>query len=170
MEKLVKVIRVLTSTLMTIIIIIGIVFVGLYFAGIEPFVVKSGSMEPQIETGSVSFVNKHIQYEDIKEQDVIAFTVDEGVKVTHRVVEKTEEGLRTKGDANKDIDGTIITKNNYIGKNIFSIPKLGYVVNTIQTPRGRIILITVIVVMLLAGILIGEPTKGRHEKEKTEDE
>ena len=166
MEKLVKVIKVFINTLMTVIIITGIIFVLLYFIGIEPFVVKSGSMEPEIKTGSISFVNKHIKYEQIKEQDVIAFKIETGAKVTHRVVEKTEEGLKTKGDANKDIDGTITTKENYIGKNVFSIPKLGYLVNAIQTTRGKIILGTIIIVMLLAGILIGEPIKGKHEKEE----
>ena len=165
MEKLVKVIKVLINTLMTLIIIIGILFIILYIIGIEPFVVESGSMEPTIQTGSLSFINKHVKYEEIKSQDVIAFQIENGSKVTHRVIEITQEGMKTKGDSNELPDGTTIKEKDYIGKNEFSIPKVGYLVKAIQTIKGKIILGTIIVVMLIAGFLIGEPPKGRHSKE-----
>lgn len=165
MNIFIKVIKVLLNTLMTLVLIVGIAFILLYCVGIEPFVVESGSMEPTIQTGSLSFINKHTDYDNIKVNDVIAFKLSSGDRVTHRVINITEEGMETKGDANNVSDGISTTKNNYIGKNIFSIPKLGYGVKMIQTTRGKIVLGTIIVVLLLAGLLFGNDSNGKHKKE-----
>ena len=164
MEKVQKAIKVLVNTMMILILIIGIVFIILFVIGIEPFVVKSGSMQPAIQTGSLCFINKNIKYEEIKENDIIAFISPTENKVTHRVVKIREEGFETKGDSNKYTDGISTTKNNYIGKNIFSIPKLGYVVKFIQTTRGKIILATIIIAILVAGFL-GDSNNKRKNKE-----
>lgn len=165
MEKFQNVIKVCINTLMTLILIIGAIFIILYVIGIEPFVVESGSMQPAIETGSLSFVNKKAKYESIRPQDIIAFKVkDTGIKVTHRVISVSEEGMETKGDANEVSDGISTTRENYIGKTIFSIPKIGYIVKILQTPRGKVILGTVIIVLVFTGILIEDPKKKKSTK------
>lgn len=166
MEKFLNILKAILNVILTIIIIVGIIFIGLYIIGIEPSVVQSGSMESQIETGSVCFINKLTKFEDIKENDVIAFKLPTGVGVTHRVIKITNEGFTTKGDNNETEDLIKTTKENYIGKNIFSIPKVGYAVKLIQTPRGKIILGTIILVVFLAGVLIGEPSKKKKQKEE----
>lgn len=169
MNTFMKVIKGLINSLMTLVLIIGTTFIALYVIGIEPFVVVSGSMEPTIHTGSLSFVNKHAKYESIKENDVIAFTLRTGDKVTHRVVKITEEGMETKGDANSVSDGALTTKMNFIGKNMFSIPKIGYGVKLIQTKKGKIILVTIIIIILLLGFLMSDndksDKKGKRFKE-----
>lgn len=154
MKLFMKCMKYVLDFFMTVVIILGLAFVILYLVGIEPFVVQSGSMEPAIQTGSLSFINKHVDYSSIKENDIIAFEISSGAKVTHRAISITEEGIETKGDANDVSDGISTTKENYIGKNIFSIPKVGILVKQIQTTRGKIILVTVIIVILLAGILL----------------
>lgn len=166
MEKFLNILKAILNVILTIIIIVGIIFIGLYIIGIEPSVVQSGSMEPQIETGSVCFINKLTKFEDIKENDVIAFKLPTGVGVTHRVIKITNEGFTTKGDNNETEDLIKTTKENYIGKNIFSIPKVGYAVKQVQTTRGKIILGTIILVVFLAGVLIGEPSKKKKQKEE----
>ena len=162
MEKFLNILKAILNVILTIIIIVGIIFIVLYIIGIEP----SGSMEPKIETGSVCFINKLTKYEDIKENDVIAFKLPTGVGVTHRVIKITNEGFTTKGDNNETEDLIKTTKENYIGKNIFSIPKVGYAVKQVQTTRGKIILGTIILVVFLTGVLIGEPSKKKKQKEE----
>ena len=159
-----KVIKGLINSLMTLVLIIGIAFIALYLIGIEPFVVETGSMEPSIHTGSLSFINRHAKYNDVKKDDVIAFTVATGNRVTHRVINITDEGLETKGDANSASDGISTTRMNFIGKNVFSIPKVGYLIKLIQTTKGKIILITIIMVILLIGFLMGDDKKGKRYK------
>ena len=133
-----KILKGIINVLTTLIIVVGVVFIGLYIFGITPYVVLSGSMETAIETGSLCFVNKNVKYEDIKKNDVVAYRTDKGVLVTHRVVRIDENGFVTKGDSNPSQDG-YLKKESYIGKNVFSIPKVGYAVVKLQTTRGKII-------------------------------
>ena len=166
MDKFIKVIKVLINTLMTLILIIGTAFIILYFVGIEPFVVESGSMQPTIQAGSVSFINKNIKYNNIKENDVIAFKSTNGAKVTHRVIKITKQGFETKGDSNNKSDGISTTQSNYMGKNILSVPKLGNVVKFMQTTKGRIILISIIIEILLAGFFMSDDKKNKGKRFK----
>lgn len=169
MNKIINIIKVILNAIMTIIITLGTIFIILYIIGIQPFVIESGSMEPQIQTGSVCFINKLVKYDEIKVNDIIAFKLPTGDSVTHRVVSVTNEGFRTKGDNNDVEDGIYTTENNYIGKNIFSIPNVGYAVKLVQTTRGKIILGTVIVILFLSAFLIGKPSKTKNKQEKIKD-
>lgn len=169
MKNFIKIAKIILNTIMIIISILGVLFVGLYIYGIQPYVVESGSMEPAIQTGSLSFISKKVSYEQINIGDIIAFKVDSGAYATHRVINITEKGFTTKGDSNKPIDNIITTKENYIGKNIFSIPKVGIAVKAIQSPRGKIIFGTIILFLFLAGILIGEPSKRYKNKENNKE-
>jgi len=158
-----RIIKGIINALMALIIVIGGLFLILYAFGIVPYVVLSGSMEPTIETGSVCFINKHADYDSIKEDDIIAFQMENGTLVTHRVVEVTDSGLTTKGDNNEDIDGSITTEKNFVGKNVFWIPKIGYAIKAFQSTKGKIIIITCIVLLFVSGILLGEDKKKKEE-------
>jgi len=161
-----KIVKVIINVLTTLIIIVGVIFLGLYAFGITPYVVLSGSMEPTIKTGSICFINKHVKYEKIKEKDIIAFKMSDGTLVTHRIVSITDEEFITKGDNNDDQDG-VSKKDKYVGKNIFWIPKVGYVIRVIQTTKGKIIFGTCIVLLIAAGLLIGDDKKKDAKEELT---
>lgn len=168
MNLAMKIIKSILNIIMTIIIIVGSVFVILFCIGIQPYVVESGSMQPEIPTGSLCFINKKAKYENMKVGDVIAFKINSNAFATHRIVSITDEGFETKGDANNVIDNIITTQDNYIGQNIFSIPYVGFWILVIQTTRGKIILGTIIIVLFLAGILIGQPSKKKQKELKKE--
>ena len=147
------------NALTTLIIVIGGIFLLLYLIGIKPYVVLSGSMEPTMKTGSLCFINKNIKYNSIKENDIIAFKLNNGVLVTHRVVKKASNGFETKGDNNNNIDGVVTTQNNYVGKNVFWIPYLGYIFKAFQTTTGKIIYLTMIIVLFVIGLLFGDKSE-----------
>ena len=121
-------------------------------------------MEPTIKTGSLCFINKNVSYDSIKEKDIIAFKLKNDVLVTHRVVNKTKNGIETKGDNNKDLDNVIITKDNYFGKNVFWIPYIGYIFKSFQTTKGMIIYLTMIVVLFVIGLLFGDKSEKKNKK------
>lgn len=113
-------------------------------------IVKSGSMEPTIQTGSVIFITEG-QAERANEGDVITFTDDGGNLITHRVVEKhtSETSLRlvTKGDNNDVRDSAPVYKDEYVGKVmaielpvvgqlLATIPHLGRLVAFAESPVG----------------------------------
>ncbi len=151
-----KIIKNIINVLTTLIIVVGGIFLALYIFGIKPYVVLSSSMRPTFDTGSLCFINTNVKYKKIKEKDIIAFKLSDNTLVTHRVYKKTKLGFKTKGDANNNLDAVIITKDNYVGKNIFWIPKIGYVVGVIQSTKGKIIFITFIILLLVSGLLFGK--------------
>lgn len=92
----------------------------------------SGSMEPEIKTGSLSVVHEQKEY---YEQDVVTYFKDETL-ITHRIVEKREDGKYiVQGDANNTPDDPI-TKDMIEGKVMISIPYAGTVLNYMKTPYG----------------------------------
>lgn len=158
-----KIIKKIINVLTTLIIVVGGIFLVLYLFGIVPYVILSGSMEPTIKTGSLCFINKKVDVQEIKKKDVIAFKLDDGTLVTHRVDKINKDGIITKGDNNKRVDDGVVTANNYVGKNIFWIPKVGYVVMAFQSTRGKIVLITCVVLLFVVGMLFGDDTKKKKE-------
>ncbi|MBQ3298335.1 MAG: signal peptidase I [Bacilli bacterium] len=159
-----KIIKKIINVLTTLIIVVGGIFLVLYLFGIVPYVILSGSMEPTIKTGSLCFINKKVDVQEIKKKDVIAFKLDDGTLVTHRVDKINKDGIITKGDNNKRVDDGVVTANNYVGKNIFWIPKVGYVVMAFQSTRGKIVLITCVVLLFVVGMLFGDDTKKKKNK------
>ena len=154
-----KIVKQIINVLTTLIIVLGGIFLILYICGIVPYVVLSGSMEPTIKTGSLCFINRHADFNDIKEKDVVAFKLENGTLVTHRAIEISDSGITTKGDRNKEQDGSLVTKNNYVGKNILWIPKIGYLVMAFQSTRGKIVLLTCILLLFIIGMLFGDNKK-----------
>lgn len=137
----------------------------LFLCGVRPYITMSGSMEPEIKTGSVCFVNTKADYKDIQEGDIIAFDISNGSLVTHRVISITEDGMETKGDANDVSDGITTTKSNFSGETLFSVPYIGYVVKYLQQPT--IIAIVLIVVAGIAALgVVDHLEKKERAKEK----
>lgn len=132
------------------VLLICVIGVGvLWGLGIKPYIVLSGSMEPVIWTGSLVFVDEKYNYDDVKVGDVIAFKSGD-VSVTHRVLNINENGeIETKGDNNDVSDGFSVSKDNFKGLSKFWIPKLGYMVNFLQSRRGTILGITGILSLLV---------------------
>ena len=109
-------------------------------------IVQSGSMEPAISTGSLVLVQAQARYQT---DEVITFTTrgTSDVPTTHRIVEdRLQAGdlvYYTKGDANPDVDPEPVRPENVIGKVIFTIPYLGYLLDFARQPLGFILLIGV---------------------------
>lgn len=114
--------------------------------------VLSGSMEPTIHTGSVVVVKPASDY---KIGDVITFGPNTKTQTptTHRINDIKVQGDQavyiTKGDANDSSDPREIAKKDVIGKMMFSLPVMGYVVDFVRKPIGFAILIIVPAVVII---------------------
>ena len=159
-----KAIKNIIDIVLTLVIIICVAVGGLYLFNIKPYVVLSGSMEPEIHTGSLAFIDHSAKYDDIRENDIIAFNLN-GTMVTHRVVEVNAQGFVTKGDANSTVDNGIVTAENFVGKTLFSVPKVGYLVKVIQSTNGKIIFIAGIVLMFVLSIIGDNKEKPDYVKQ-----
>lgn len=137
----------------------------LFALGIKPYITMSGSMEPEIHTGSVCFVDTKATYTEIQVGEVIAFEASTGGLVTHRVIAITNEGMETKGDSNDVTDGVSTTPANFRGKTLFSIPYVGYVIKALQKP-----LYIAIGCIVLLGIFLFYVVDAYYEKAQTNAE
>ncbi|MFW6117098.1 MAG: signal peptidase I [Thermoproteota archaeon] len=104
--------------------------------------VYTSSMKPVIPVGSLVVI-KPVDPETLKTGDIICFKISESTSVTHRVVNITQEGYITKGDANEDPDQWRVKKEDLIGKVICSIPYLGHLIYFVRSPIGFILLIII---------------------------
>ncbi|SFB19464.1 signal peptidase, endoplasmic reticulum-type [Lentibacillus halodurans] len=108
--------------------------------------VLSGSMEPDIQTGSIIAVNPDGDMTRFQKGDVITYMEEEGKLVTHRVVEVINSGehvmYRTKGDNNDAFDISPVLSENVVAEYTgFTIPYLGYLVNLSQSQNGAFLLL-----------------------------
>lgn len=167
-----KILNNIGKVAVVIVLIAVIMLVGVRVVGLRPFVVLSGSMEPEYHVGSLIYV-KNTDPEDIKVGDPITFVMDENLTVaTHRVVEidKDSQNFITKGDANEFKDAKPVYFKNLVGKPVFTIPKLGYFVNYIQNPPGKYLAIAFAALCVMLAFLpdlFEGSDKKKKEKEKT---
>lgn len=116
-------------------------------------VVKSGSMEPIIKTGSIVIVKPAKEY---RVGDIITFGQVSKTKAptTHRIFEtKTDEtGNKiyiTKGDANNAPDQQGVSQREVIGKVLSSVPYIGYAVDFAKQPTGFVLVIVIPAVVIV---------------------
>ncbi|MGL5641475.1 MAG: signal peptidase I, partial [Paraclostridium sp.] len=103
--------------------------------GFRSYTVLSGSMEPEFYPGDI-VITQHKDKSDIKVNDIVTYKDNEGVIITHRIIEETDEGYITKGDDNNVKDAGVLKEENIIGEVKFSIPKIGYVMNLLSDPKA----------------------------------
>jgi signal peptidase I len=122
---------------------------------LSTYAIVTGSMEPFVHTGSLTFVGK-ASPKDLKNGDVIAFTNPRDPKsvILHRIykIEQMSPSriFITKGDHNIAPDRWQITQNQIKGKLLFALPYIGYLVIFLKTPFGFGIIIGLPALLLIA--------------------
>ena len=162
-----------SGILVALVVLLAVALAGVRIIGLHPFVVLSGSMEPEYHVGSLIYV-KSVDYKTLQVGDDITYMVSEDTVVTHRIIEvlvdeEDPNTLRyfTQGIANDVPDGTSVHYKNIIGKPVFSIPYLGYVSNYIQNPPGTYIAISagaILILLVFLPDLIEEDDKEKSGK------
>lgn len=169
---------IVTTVILIVAVILCIAFAGVRVAGLTPYVVSSGSMEPMYPVGSLIYV-KETDPADVQEGDSITFYMDNGTTVaTHQVykIDREEELFYTQGINNRDSEGNIlhdaspVAYQSLIGSPRFVIPYLGYINRICTTKPGIYVLVGGAAAVLLISILIeskGEKKiKKRNKKRK----
>jgi signal peptidase I len=161
-----------------VVIAIAIVYVGIRiaFGTFNPFyIVASGSMIPTLNISDFVIINHNIPFSNLKVGDIIVFNSpgslipnEQHETIVHRIVHISTgiEGrvITTKGDAN---DGSIpyidypLREQNYVGKVVYVIPKLGLVTKMLSPPTNYYIIIGVIMITVVYYSRIG-----RRERQK----
>jgi signal peptidase len=148
--------RVILGTLLNLAALLGMAMTGVtaYAAthGMHPLVVRSGSMEPLVHTGSMVLV-RTVPAAQVHVGDVVAVKRPDGVTVTHRVVSMTRSGpfaeLILKGDANQAVDPAPVTITS-AGRLVWTAPLLGRAAAWTASARGGFLLGCVVTGCLLS--------------------
>ncbi len=166
--------------------IIGIVLIILFSFGVlvlfsmfpiagnmKLLTVLSGSMEPQIHTGSLIFIKPASEY---NVGDIVTKTTEEkDTTITHRIIEKEiidgQAMFATKGDANNVADNEKVPQEKMVGKVFLNTPYLGYAVNFAKTKQGLILIIIIPAVIIIFEELVkikDEVVRMAREKKERE--
>lgn len=134
------------NTFYALFILLLIAVAGLFLATMLPIpgnvevkIVKSGSMEPTIPTGSVVVVAPAASY---AAGDIVTFGRDTRTEIptTHRILSVSGEGSAqtfvTKGDANEEQDPRPVARSEVLGKVWLHVPYMGYILDFARQPWG----------------------------------
>lgn len=145
------------------IIIYLLTFIPSFF-GYKPLVVISGSMEPTLKVGSIIYYQQ-MDIDSFEKNDILVYTTNNHI-ISHRIVEKSEDGFITKGDANKTIDSDQVYEEQVLGKSTnWCIPFLGYYTDFIYHHKYLLyICITVLIIDLANDCYIKKKVGRLNEK------
>ena len=132
-------------------------YVGPHF-GWRVDAVLSGSMEPQLKTGSL-VVTRSVEPKAIVVGDIITFRPRNAGEnlITHRVIgigRSSSLYFETKGDANEGPDPFTVPARNLVGKVCFNTPYWGYATEFLKTPLGFLFAVVIPGSILLALYII----------------
>ena len=163
----------ITSNLLILIIgimfLIGVVDSFVNVSNIKTFAVPTGSMSykneentyliendlnNQIQINDLVFVKKINSLDDLKLYDIICYKDDtRKINIIHRVIEINEEYVKTKGDANSEIDLKNIYFDDIIGKYIdVRVPYIGGFVLFTSSNYGLLTFTSVLLALLTYAI------------------
>ena len=166
-QKIISFILNILLTIVTVIIIIGFYYIyqikvakndyaNLF--GYTFFEVATASMHPTIGIGDVVIVKIT---KEVEENDIIVYIDGESI-ITHRLIEKNDNELIAKGDANNSEDKPI-NENMVLGKVIKIVPKLG-TWRKVFTSSEVVGLILVLITLFGIGLMYSSKSEEEDDK------
>ena len=158
--------NIISRIFFTLIFAAGALLIVLRICGISVFFIQTGSMGEAYPVGSMIFVQS-TEPAEIEAGDVITFAADENLTVvTHRVVKRNDEKryFITCGDMNNTNDAPVAFEN-VAGKVVYKIENIGYVINMINRPAGKWVLIAALAgLMILMIVQLYKDNRGKAAK------
>ena len=145
-KNLITIIAVVAATLACLALILVI-------AGFRPFILKSESMEPIYTKGSLCWVNTRVALDSVEVGDVLVYRSPANTLVLHRLVEKESSKdtstlpVVMQGDANSMSQDVTLSSINFIGREAFTIPRLGVMVEHILSNNAIWFIVAVFVIL-----------------------
>lgn len=112
--------------------------------GYSAAVVLTGSMSGTIEPNDLIVTRGQAEY---RQGDVITYANPYST-VTHRIVQITDDGYRTKGDANNTEDSETVLPEQVIGRVVLTVPKIGGVILFLKSPLGMLCMLAAFVLAI----------------------
>lgn len=145
---LIKIKNIIVSIIYVFVLVYLLIFIPSFW-GQKPLVVISGSMEPTLKVGSLLYYHEQ-DLDKFNEEDILVYRSKKHT-ISHRIVERVEDGFITKGDANPTNDSMVVNNDQVLGKaTTWCIPYLGLYADFIYTHK-YILFITVLLLIVDLG-------------------
>ena len=146
---------ILSDVVIALLLVFVIAFAGVRLAGLTPYAVLSGSMEPELPVGSLIYV-REVDPATIEVGDAVTFVNDSGQVVTHQAFEVDEATLEigTQGINNRSTDGEIlhdaepVSFDRVLGVPVACVPYLGYVNAWVTSAPGILVIIALAIAII----------------------
>ena len=143
----------------------GVVAAVAHHQGYRAFVVRTGSMTPDLPPGDLLIDAPPTG--PYRQGDVITFKVQAapGLEpvVTHRVYGVNGDQIRTKGDANLTPDPGTRTHADVVGEVVRQVPHAGYLLVFLRQPGGLLGVLTALVALMFSwSMFFGAPSPARN--------
>jgi len=145
---------------------------GMVLSGIEPHVIRSGSMAPTYEIGDV-VLSERVLPSEVGVGEVVTRPPSAawGESLTHRVtaisVQSDGYTVRTQGDANEVGERWSIAADVWLGRTVASIPMVGSMAVAVRSGVGSVAVLAAAV--LLAWFAIRRPRTGSDDQVEVSD-
>ena len=129
-----RVFRKAVAAISLICVLLIVISIMLLLFGYRPFILMTGSMEPDYPKNSLILIDTKYGISDLEEGDVIAYRNSSGYMIMHRILKKmhgdADAGnysirVELKGDANNTGQIIELDDSNTIGREALCIPGLG---------------------------------------------
>jgi signal peptidase I len=164
----VHIIRLVGSVALWIGAVVGAIAGGVWTAGqlgwVQPLIVISGSMEPNIHTGDL-IISRNVATDDVEVGDVVTLHSQMTDKlVTHRVTAISPDAdgtwqIEMKGDANDEPDLETYTVGESVLTPMTRIPAGGKVVSKLMEPAVALPILVSLVALLGVSLLDEQPRR-----------
>ena len=120
----------------------GLSVLFLIFLGYRPFIITTQSMEPMFMQGSLCWVDTRVTLDSLEIGDAIVYRSPANSLVLHRLVGIQESDTPSslsvvmQGDANELTQNVELSHINYVGREAFTIPRLGTAVDKLISSQG----------------------------------
>lgn len=165
--------NILTTVLLVLAAALLLLFGAPRLFGIQPYVVTSGSMEPEYPVGSLIYVSS-VDPEKVAVGDVITFIMPgSSSSATHQVrkIDSENRLFYTQGINNLDESGNIIPDaepvpfDSLIGRPVLCVPVLGRVNRFCTTPPGMYILLGALAAVIGVSLLLDKLSPAQKHSE-----
>lgn len=149
---------------------IGVATLILMLLNYKMVSIKTGSMEPTINIGDLCLVHEVGKSEEYRQGDIVTFLVGD-VYVTHRIASDNGDGTYvTMGDANKVADSGSLEKEDILGKVIVTVPVMGFFLEYITNPNGKLVVVVGVVLLVTLSLLLENVAGKKKVRNKEREE
>jgi signal peptidase I len=177
--KLNKTVRFFVSVILILLVGYGVLNYVPFIAKYDSYVIATGSMAPVINVRDIAVIDSSVTVDELEVGEIIAFNIDindDGIDdvVVHYLYSIEEvDGelvLRTKPEISDQVDGWVLTVDDYLGRHVLTIRKIGGLLLFASSTIGKVVLLLDVFAIYLIIEFLADPKKEKKDQKEIHDD